>query len=131
MKLENNPSLPCFLCGKTVRIKMSKTDRPYFICNVCGLQSFVRYKVGIQKFERLLQSLEDDGEKFLNLNDSNFKTLSLVSRLNELNAKQDKVKQNKSLSDYFLSGSDSELAEDALEKEIKAVRKALKSGRVY
>jgi len=122
-----NPEMPCFLCGKTLKVKKTKTNKPYFICEICGLQAFVRYKAGIRKFQTLLVALEEGGEKFLSLNKSSFEVLSLVSRLNELKEKLDKVNQNKSLSDYFLSDTESVLAEKALEKEIKAVRNVLKN----
>ncbi len=125
MNLKDKPSLPCFLCGKTLRIKISKSDKPYFICNPCGLQAFVRYGPGVRRLKQLLYDLEESGGKFLSLNDSSFKTLSLISRLSDLNAKLEDVKQNKSLSDYFLTGTDSEMAEKALEKEIRAVKKAI------
>jgi len=121
-----NPEMPCFLCGRTLKIKKTKNNKPYFICDNCGLQTFIRYKAGIRRFQTLLVALYESGEKFLSLNKSNFEVISLISRLNELKEKLDNVNQNKSLTDYFLSGTESELAEKALEKEIKSVRKALR-----
>lgn len=129
MRLPDKPVIPCFLCGKPIRVKLTKNDKPYFICEPCGLQVFVRCKPGIRILKRLLKTIADDGGKFLNLNQSSFQTLCLVSRLDELNRKLDQVKQDKSLTDYFLSGTESELAEKALEKEIRAVRNALKGGQ--
>lgn len=37
---------PCPLCGEWLPIKSSKTNKPYIICPVCGVQMFVRYKIG-------------------------------------------------------------------------------------
>lgn len=128
MSSQNNPEMPCFLCGKTLKVKKTKGDKPYFICDTCGLQAFVRYKAGIRRFQTLLEALTESGEKFLSLNNSSFEVLGLVSRLGELKEKLDKVNQNKSLSDYFLSDTESELAEKSIKREIKAVRKALRGG---
>lgn len=126
MSSEFNPEMPCFLCGRTLKVKKTKGNKPYFICDTCGLQAFVRYKAGIHHFQELLVSLDESGEKYLSLNRSSFIVLSLVSRLNELREKLDKVNQNKSLSDYFLSDTESELAINTLKKEIKNVRNALR-----
>ncbi len=35
--------IPCWLCGEAVEVKFSKKDRPYLICNNCGVQTFIRY----------------------------------------------------------------------------------------
>ena len=37
------PVIPCWLCGEVVEVKFSKKDRPYLICNGCGIQTFIRY----------------------------------------------------------------------------------------
>ena len=38
---------PCFLCGDMVEIKYSKRQKPYLVCNSCGVQVFIRGKTGI------------------------------------------------------------------------------------
>jgi hypothetical protein len=38
---------PCPLCGAGLPILTSKRGKPYFICNLCGVQIFVRGKAGI------------------------------------------------------------------------------------
>ena len=121
MSSKYNPEMPCFLCGKTLKVKKTKGNKPYFICDTCGLQAFIRYKAGIRRFQTLLITLAESGEKFLCLNKSSFQVVSLVSRLNELREKLDKLNQNKSLSDYFLSDTDFELAEKSIKREIKSL----------
>jgi DNA-directed RNA polymerase subunit RPC12/RpoP len=46
--------LPCFLCHKQLDLRISKTQKPYFICEECGMQIFVRGKRGIKRLEHLL-----------------------------------------------------------------------------
>jgi DNA-directed RNA polymerase subunit RPC12/RpoP len=46
--------LPCFLCHKQLDLRISKTQKPYFICEECGMQIFVRGKRGIKRLEQLL-----------------------------------------------------------------------------
>lgn len=52
-------SIPCLLCGLHLQRKMSKTDKPYFVCDPCGVQIFVRRKEGIKKLDALIRSLEE------------------------------------------------------------------------
>jgi DNA-directed RNA polymerase subunit RPC12/RpoP len=46
--------LPCFLCHKQLDLRISKTEKPYFVCEDCGMQIFVRGKRGIERLQRLL-----------------------------------------------------------------------------
>ncbi len=36
-------TIPCWLCGSAVSVKFSKKDKPFLICNNCGVQTFIRY----------------------------------------------------------------------------------------
>jgi len=42
----------CPVCEDWLPVKKSKRDSPYIVCNNCGVQMFVRYKEGIDKFFR-------------------------------------------------------------------------------
>jgi len=46
--------LPCVLCRKGLDKRIDKNRKPYFICDECGMQIFVRGKRGIQRLEQLL-----------------------------------------------------------------------------
>ncbi len=47
--------LPCFLCGASLDKRTDKNRKPYFICNPCGIQLFVRRPHGIDLLEQLLR----------------------------------------------------------------------------
>ena len=51
--------LPCLLCGIELEKKLTKNGKPYFTCNSCGVQWFIRRGEGIEKLERLIKTLED------------------------------------------------------------------------
>jgi DNA-directed RNA polymerase subunit RPC12/RpoP len=40
---------PCPLCGKNREVRQTKKAKPYYICNECGVQVFVRSPSGIQR----------------------------------------------------------------------------------
>ena len=44
---------PCPLCDATLEIGTTKKQKPYMICEPCGLQIFVRYQKGIERLAEL------------------------------------------------------------------------------
>ena len=47
-------SLPCVLCNRSLERREDKNGKPYFVCDECGIQLFVRGASGIQRLARLL-----------------------------------------------------------------------------
>lgn len=62
MDLENIPMsivnerrmFPCPVCTSPRHVKMTKKDKPYIVCDPCGVQLFVRGPSGITAFETLV-----------------------------------------------------------------------------
>jgi len=50
--------LPCLLCGKTLEKRIDKNGKPYFVCDPCGIQMFIRRKDGIERLNKLLRASE-------------------------------------------------------------------------
>ncbi len=48
------PFLPCFLCVEKLEERIDKNGKPYFVCNPCGIQLFVRRPHGIALLNKLL-----------------------------------------------------------------------------
>lgn len=46
---------PCPLCKTSLRIRLSKKDKPYLVCDDCGLQMFVRADRGEKRLKQLAQ----------------------------------------------------------------------------
>ena len=51
------PQIPCFLCGKQLTKRIDKNEKPYFICDPCGAQIFVRRRQGIDNLSELIRTL--------------------------------------------------------------------------
>ena len=47
--------VPCFLCDSDLEVRMTKKDKPYVVCEHCGMQIFVRGPEGIELFEQLVE----------------------------------------------------------------------------
>ena len=52
-KLKDKP-LPCPLCQRQLRIRISKTGKPYIVCDDCGIQMFIRYPKGIERLKEVI-----------------------------------------------------------------------------
>lgn len=53
-EIENLPKkYPCPICAELKKIGISKKDKPYYFCDYCGVQVFIRGKLGIQKLIEL------------------------------------------------------------------------------
>jgi DNA-directed RNA polymerase subunit RPC12/RpoP len=47
-------SLPCVLCGRLLQQREDKNGKPYFVCDECGVQLFVRGPNGRERLIHLL-----------------------------------------------------------------------------
>jgi DNA-directed RNA polymerase subunit RPC12/RpoP len=48
-------SLPCTLCGRSLEQREDKNGKPYFVCDECGTQFFVRGVAGKERLAELLR----------------------------------------------------------------------------
>ncbi len=62
MALPNaNPMFPCPVCTQSREVRVTKKDKPYLVCDPCGVQLFIRGPAGIEEFKRLLKNTNQDG----------------------------------------------------------------------
>lgn len=55
---DSEHKFPCPLCGMALDIRASKKDKPYVVCDPCGVQMFVRGNSGIAKLKHLVTRAE-------------------------------------------------------------------------
>ncbi len=54
MSVSNYPKeFPCPICGLECRVRLTKKEKPYYICIDCGVQVFIRAQNGVRKFAAL------------------------------------------------------------------------------
>ena len=56
--------LPCNLCSQKLQQRTDKNGKPYFICDPCGVQMFIRCKQGIDNLAELIAQLEEHDFRF-------------------------------------------------------------------
>ena len=113
---------PCFLCGEILGIRRAKTGKPYFICDPCGLQAFIRKEKGIRKLGELLES----DRKELRT-PANNQTLALIGELEAVKAKLGEIRDKKGAWGTLFPSEETTLLENSLKSEIKAIRAKLKA----
>ena len=111
--------IPCFLCGNSIEVKNTVKGKPYFICDPCGLQAFIRRAKGI---ERLREWMEGKGEVFKKK--SGGLILEWISELEGLKAKLGEIEDKKGI----FPNEDTKLIISALEVEIETVKERIKQG---
>lgn len=55
----NSHSIPCLLCGAQLNQRTDKNGKPYFVCDPCGVQLFIRRKAGIERLKTLCRNLNE------------------------------------------------------------------------
>jgi transcription elongation factor Elf1 len=56
----NSRSFPCPLCKEPLDVRQSKKQKPYVVCDACGVQMFVRHPAGIKAFNEFVDLYEAD-----------------------------------------------------------------------
>ncbi len=59
--LNGKRMFPCPVCTQAREVRVTKKDKPYVICDPCGVQVFVRGPAGIAEFNRLLERTSTEG----------------------------------------------------------------------
>jgi DNA-directed RNA polymerase subunit RPC12/RpoP len=114
--------IPCFLCGTDLVIRTDKHTKPYFICDHCGVQAFVRKRTGIVQLEKLLRNLRTQDFQFAKHKESFLKVCAVLNEIDDLKREIEKQKNKIGL---FSSNPDAERAIEALRARINALLSVL------
>ena len=99
-------ALPCFLCGNKLEERTDKNRKPYFVCDPCGIQLFVRRKAGIEKLHALIEELQGK-EIYSHARSPEF--LRMLAIFDEISAIKAEIK--KIDDEVFLIANDEQAAE--------------------
>jgi hypothetical protein len=110
-------SLPCFLCGRTLEKRTSKNGKPYFVCDACGIQLFIRRKQGIEKLCKLIDELQ---HQEIYTHTRSPELLRILAILNEISATKAQIKKIEDASFIFLDEEQTS-AKRALEEHLKTL----------
>jgi chaperonin cofactor prefoldin len=108
--------LPCILCGNKLQKRADKHNKPYFVCDPCGIQFFVRGKQGIERLNKLTSALERHAILFQHAADRIFEVQALLSEIDgtkqQINKLDDEI-------GFFFTDNDKVRARDALKTKLE------------
>jgi hypothetical protein len=106
---------PCPLCGAGLPILLTKRNKPYCTCNSCGIQLFVRGKLGISRLRKLAR----DGILISSSGESASHGITLLNRLEQLKLQRRDLIFKRPL---IFADSNVENAIDLVDAEIESVQ---------
>ena len=80
-----NHLIPCFLCGDVLRVRRSKRDKPYFVCEKCGIQCFFRRQDGIRRLRETASPLRQGARHAIAVGAIALEVRALLAKRDELN----------------------------------------------
>ena len=84
--------LPCFLCTAKLEKRTDKNGKPYFVCNPCGIQLFVRREHGIKLLDKLIRDCAKNEIPFRQRAQEIFKISALLTEITEIKKQIDRMK---------------------------------------
>ena len=108
---ENRRTFPCPLCAASLELRQSRSQKPYCVCNTCGVQLFVRGRKGIA---RLLE-LADRERSVVAAQTSTSAALATFETLERLRAQRESLANRRRLI----------FTDDGLENAILAVAREI------
>lgn len=85
------PFLPCILCGRKLDKRIDKNGKPYFVCDDCGIQLFVRRKRGMELLEEAFRNLSKAQLPFTVHARSLHEIRALIKEIDGVKAEIDKI----------------------------------------
>jgi hypothetical protein len=116
--------LPCFLCGSKLEKRTDKNSKPYFVCNPCGIQLFVRREHGIQLLDKLMRDAAKNEIPFKQCGDELAKIQALLT---EINGTKEQIERLESQTGLFFPDQDKLRACNLLKTKLENLLKELQA----
>jgi hypothetical protein len=89
------PFLPCLLCTEKLEKRIDKNRKPYFVCNPCGIQLFIRRQHGIALLEKLLRDVSKNELPFRQRAEEVHKIQALLTEINGVKQQIERLERQK------------------------------------
>ena len=87
--------LPCLLCTAKLERRTDKNRKPYFVCNPCGIQLFIRRQHGIRLLEKLLRDVAKNELPFRQRAEEVHKIQALLTEINGVKQQIERLEAQK------------------------------------
>lgn len=123
-RAECQGELPCLLCGEPLPVRIAKTKKPFFVCNDCGIQIFVRRPAGIGRLHRLLKQNFEHGELLRSCHQS---VAEIQSKLIEIGAIKSEINKLDKRIGLLFQDADLAQARNALKRRLDGLIRSLEA----
>lgn len=114
--------IPCFLCSQELTQRKDKHAKPYFVCDPCGVQIFVRGRQGIKNLDQLLATLREHDFPF---REHAAVLYEIQALLTEIRGIKEEISKLDSLLELFTSDAHKKRARKLLNKRIETLLRRL------
>ena len=87
--------LPCLLCTAKLERRTDKNRKPYFVCNPCGIQLFIRRQHGIALLDKLLRDVAKNELPFRQRAEEVHKIQALLTEINGVKGQIERLEAQK------------------------------------
>lgn len=108
-------AIPCLLCGKRLEKRIDKNWKPYFVCDPCGVQLFIRRPQGIENLDELMKTLE---KKDLPFREHAYVLYRIQAILGEIRGLRKELDSLESIFDFLLDDKEKKRTRKLLEARI-------------
>jgi hypothetical protein len=110
--------IPCFLCVQELEQRTDKNRKPYFICDPCGVQIFIRGRQGIKNLSQLIATLKEKDFAFR----EHMTTLyDIQGILTEIRGIEKEIDSLSSVIDIVITNERKERTRELLKKRIETL----------
>jgi DNA-directed RNA polymerase subunit RPC12/RpoP len=114
--------IPCFLCSQELKQRKDKHTKPYFVCDPCGVQIFVRGRQGIKNLDQLLATLREHDFPF---REHAAVLYEIQAVLTEIRGIKEEINKLDSLLEIFTNDAHKERVRKLLNKRIETLLRRL------
>ena len=114
--------IPCFLCSQELMQRKDKHSKPYFICDPCGVQIFIRGRQGIKNLDELLATLREHDFPFREHAAALYEIQALLT---EIRGIKEEINKLDSLLEIFTDDAFKKRARKLLSKRIETLLRRL------
>ncbi len=84
--------IPCFLCVQELTQRTDKNRKPYFVCDPCGVQIFIRGRQGIKNLSELVATLKEKDFAFRQHTDTLYEIQGILTEIRGIEKEIDELK---------------------------------------
>jgi DNA-directed RNA polymerase subunit RPC12/RpoP len=110
--------IPCFLCSQELTQRTDKNRKPYFVCDPCGVQIFIRGRQGIKNLAQLIETLQERDFPFRQHAETLYEIQAVLT---EIRGIEKEIKSLESVLDIFFTDEHKERARELLKARIETL----------